>query len=113
MIFFFIVKWLNCSTMIFSAAERHFKQPLTRRINPASFFTQMEALIFGLTFSADHFSWECSAYLLAKCSSFSGRAMLGKECDISQPVCATHVTAVVYNAAGMLHKSGGYDYSLA
>lgn len=42
------------------------------------FFPPSKALIFGLTFSADHFSWVCSAYLLAKCSSFSGRAMLEK-----------------------------------
>lgn len=30
----------------------------------------------GLTFSEDHLSWECSAYLLAMYSSFSGREML-------------------------------------
>lgn len=28
------------------------------------------------TFSEDHLSWECSAYLLAMYSSFSGREML-------------------------------------
>lgn len=30
----------------------------------------------GLTFSEDHLSWECSAYLLAMYSSFSGREIL-------------------------------------
>lgn len=35
----------------------------------------------GLTFSADHFSWQCSAYLLANCSSFSGRAILEEQID--------------------------------
>ena len=40
--------------------------------------TENVKLDLKLTFSADHLSWECSAYLLAKYSSFSGRDMLGK-----------------------------------
>ena len=40
--------------------------------------TEKVKLDSKLTFSADHLSWECSAYLLAKYSSFSGSDMLGE-----------------------------------
>lgn len=88
--FFFNLKWLRrfpddfeCTTSsktnIVSGLSFPFNTQDLFQVKLLQFTVIPFFFIFGLTFSADHFSWECSAYLLAKCSSFSGRAKLEKK----------------------------------
>lgn len=63
----------------------------------------------GPTFSEDHLSWECSAYLLVIYSSFSGREILAK----TKSVFKVLFESVLYTSGYSLGSIDGFGVKVA